>query len=136
MSRQHLSWQHLSISGISQLLLTRLWPNFKGRFLGLSWTNFNYCSNICPGNFCSGDICPYQEYLSCYWPIFDQTFWTGFLAGLGSKFCLDQNLVWPKLFEPKLYGHIFFGPRFFRPKFFGPKIFWTFYFFRSKLFWT
>ena len=32
--RQHFSWQHLSISGISQLLLALFWPNFKGRFLG------------------------------------------------------------------------------------------------------
>ena len=75
---QHLSWWHLSISGISQLLLTRFWPNFKGRFLGLSWTDFNYHSiicpcNICPGNICPGNICPYQEYLSCYWPDFDES---------------------------------------------------------------
>ena len=28
---------------------------------------------ICPGDICPGDICPYQEYLSCYWPDFDQT---------------------------------------------------------------
>ena len=34
LSRQHLSWRHLSISGISQLLLTRFWWNFKGSFLG------------------------------------------------------------------------------------------------------
>ena len=73
MSRQHLSWRHLSISRISQLLLTWFWQNFKGRFLWLSWTDFNCCSNICPGNICSGDICPYQEYLSCYWPNFDET---------------------------------------------------------------
>ena len=33
LSRQHLSWRQLSISGISQLLLTRCWPNIKGRFL-------------------------------------------------------------------------------------------------------
>ena len=69
---QHLSWQHLSIS-IYQLLLTWLWPNFKGRFLGLSWTDFNCYGDICSGNICPGDICPYQEYLSWYWPDFDQT---------------------------------------------------------------
>ena len=27
-SRHHMSWQHLSISGISHLLLTQFWPNF------------------------------------------------------------------------------------------------------------
>ena len=36
LSRQHLSSQHLSISGISQLLLTRFWPNFRGRLASLS----------------------------------------------------------------------------------------------------
>ena len=77
MSRQHLSWRHLSISGISQLLLTRFWQNFKGRFLGLSWTDFNYHNDICPGNICPGDICQYQEYLSCYWLDFDQTLRVG-----------------------------------------------------------
>ena len=40
MSRQHLSGWHLSISGISQLLLTRFLQNFKGRSLGPSWTDF------------------------------------------------------------------------------------------------
>ena len=37
LSRQYLSLRHLSISGISQLLVPRIWPNFKGRFLGPSW---------------------------------------------------------------------------------------------------
>ena len=57
-----------SMSAISQLLLTRFWWNFKGRFL---WT-FRTDSN-CQGDICPRDICPYQEYLSCYWPDFDET---------------------------------------------------------------
>ena len=28
--------------------------------------------DICPCNICPDDICPYQQYLSCYWPDFDQ----------------------------------------------------------------
>ena len=36
-----------NISGISQLLLTRFWPNFKGKFLGPSWTYSNSHSDIC-----------------------------------------------------------------------------------------
>ena len=28
--------------------------------------------DICPCNICPGDICPYWQYLSCYWPDFDQ----------------------------------------------------------------
>ena len=61
------------MSAISQLLLARFWPNFKGRFLRPSWTYSNCHGDICPGNICHGDICPCQEYLSCYWSDFDQT---------------------------------------------------------------
>ena len=68
-----LSWWHLSISGISQLLLTWFWWNLKGSFLGPYLTNSNCHGDICPCNICAGDIYPYQIYLSCYWPNFDQT---------------------------------------------------------------
>ena len=73
MSRQHLSWWHLSISGISQLLLTQFWWNFKGRFLGTFRTDSNCQGYKYQGKICPHDICPYQEYLSCFWPDFDQT---------------------------------------------------------------
>ena len=33
--------------------------------------------DICSCNICPGDICPYQQYLSCYWPDFDQTLKVG-----------------------------------------------------------
>ena len=74
---QHLSWRHLSISAIFQLLLTWLWPNFKDRFLGpfLTYSNCHY--DIFSGNICPCDICPYQEYLSCHWPDVDQTLKVG-----------------------------------------------------------
>ena len=62
-----------SMSAISQLLLVRFWWNFKGSFLGASRTDSNYQVNICLGNICPGDICPHQEYLSSYWPDFDET---------------------------------------------------------------
>ena len=68
--------QNLSISGISQLLVTRFWPNFKGRFLGPSLTDVNCHGIICLGNICPGHICSYQHNLSCYWPHFDQNFGT------------------------------------------------------------
>ena len=70
---KHLSWQYLSISGIYQLLLTRFSWNFKGSFLGASRTDSNYQVDIFPCNICPGDICPDQEYLSCYWPYFHDT---------------------------------------------------------------
>ena len=62
-----------SISGISQLLLTRFWRNFKGRFLWTFITDSNCHGDICPGNICPCDICQYQEYLSSNWPDFDKT---------------------------------------------------------------
>ena len=71
LSWQHLSRWHLSISGISQL--TQFWWNFNGSFLGISRTDSDSHSDICPSNICPGYICPYQEYLDCYWPDFDQT---------------------------------------------------------------
>ena len=41
-----MSGQHLSISGISQLLLTDFLPNFKGRFSGQSLTNANHQGRV------------------------------------------------------------------------------------------
>ena len=61
--------QITNISAVTDLLLA----NFKSRFLGKPRTYFNSCSDICPSNICFGDICPYQKYLSCYWPDFDQS---------------------------------------------------------------
>ena len=55
-----MSWGHLSISAISQLLLARFGSNFKQRVLGTYTTDYNH--DICPGNICPGDICPYQQY--------------------------------------------------------------------------
>ena len=66
-----------SMSAISQLLLTRFWWNFKGRFLWTFRTDSNCQGDICPHNICPCDICPYQEYLSCYWPDFDDTLHVG-----------------------------------------------------------
>ena len=72
-SRQHLSWGHLSISAMLQLLLALFGSNFKQRVLGIHTTDHNCHHDICPSNICPGDICPYQQYLSCYWPDLDQT---------------------------------------------------------------
>ena len=61
------------MSAISQLLLTRFWWNFKGRFLGAYRTDSDCHGNICPDNICPGDIWPFKEYHGCYWPNFDET---------------------------------------------------------------
>ena len=47
--------------------------NFKGSFLGISRTDFESHSDICLSNICPGDNCPYQLYLSFYWPDLVQT---------------------------------------------------------------
>ena len=113
-----------SMSAISQLLLTRFWWNFKGRFLWTFRTESNCQGDICPCNICPRNICPYQQYLSCYWADFDQSFWTQFF---GALIFIDHN---------------FFGPNFFRLKYFldqkvfGPKIFSLQIFFWPKFFWT
>ena len=91
----------MSILGISQLLLTQFWPNFKGGFLGPSLADSNCHGDICPGNICPGNICPVQKYLTCYWHNFYQTFWTQFFKALiyfGPEIFLD-----PVAFRPKIY---------------------------------
>ena len=55
----------------------RFWPNFKCRFQGPLWTYSNCHIDICPGNICSCNICPYNKLLSCYWPNLDQTLKVG-----------------------------------------------------------
>ena len=66
-----------SMSAISQLLLTQFCWNCKGRFLWTFRTDSNCQGDICRCNICPRDICPYQEYLSCYWPDFDETLQVG-----------------------------------------------------------
>ena len=61
------------MAAISQVLLTRVWWNFNGSFLRTFRTDSIYQVDSCPLNICSGVICTYQEYLSCYWLNFDQT---------------------------------------------------------------
>ena len=83
-----------SMSRISQLLLTRFWWNFKGRFLWTFRTDSNCQGDICPRNICPRDICPYQEYLSCYWPDFDETLHSSSLFSVISqpmKICTNSN---------------------------------------------
>ena len=92
---RHLSRQHLSISVISQLLLAWFWPNFKGRFLGISRTESNCYGDICPGNICPGDICPYQEYLSCYWPNFNVSFLGPSLTDVNYHGDICPGNIWP-----------------------------------------
>ena len=67
----------ISMSGISQLLLTWFWQNLNGTLLGTSRTHSKYHCDICLGIICPGDICPYQENLGCYWLDFEETLKVG-----------------------------------------------------------
>ena len=113
-----------SMSAISQLLVARFWPNFKGRFLGTSRTDSNCYGDICTVNICPGDICPDQEYLSCNWPDFDQTF-------LNKFFFLGRNIIWPNHFGQKYFwtkpfwSKIFIDPKIFWQTIYQPKFFFT-----------
>ena len=73
---------------ISQLLLTRFWPNFKSRYLGTSWRDFSCHGDICPGNVSPGDICPYQHYLSSM---------TQFLPNFWDPIFWGTQFLWTKL---------------------------------------
>ena len=117
--------EHLPISRISQLLLTQLWPNFKGSLLGSSLTDANPLSDICPRKMCPGDICPYQQYLSCYWLNFDETLKVGSWENLEqiprwnltkqhlswqylSKYWIFQLLEYLSCYCPNHYGALIF----------------------------
>ena len=45
----------------------------KASSWGQSLTDANCHGDICPSNICLCGNCSYQDYLSCYWPDFDQT---------------------------------------------------------------
>ena len=119
-----------------------------------SWENLEHIqtvtlTHVCPSNICQGDICPYQEYLSCYWPDIDQTLtdansysdicqvniWSG-------DICLYQEYqFWPKFkgrfqnFDPKFVVlNKILNPTFFWPKVFLNLNFWTWIFW-TKIFW-
>ena len=50
------------------------WPHIVYHaFIKISHRNTHTHSDSCPSNICPGDIFPYQEYLSCYCPDFDET---------------------------------------------------------------
>ena len=131
--------RHLYILGISQLLLTWFWPNFKGRFLGQCLTDAKWHNNICPGNIFPGNICQYQEYISCCWPNHDQTFCTQFFADLNffrSNFFRTKILFNPNFFDIKLFlTQHFFGPYLLWTQIFVFPILYGFNFFGPKIFW-
>ena len=104
-----------------------------------------------PCNICPGDICPYKQYFSCYWPNSDQTLrvvpgtlyfnCNGHICpgNIGpGKICPYHeyfSCYWPnfdKTFWTQfLEAVISFDQNIFGPNFVWPKLFWTY-----KFFWT
>ena len=101
-----MSWRHLSISGISQLIRTQFWPNFEGRFLGPFFKHAN----------CFGDPkIVFGPNIILNRNFQDQIFF-------------EPNFFWPNLFwDPNFLFQNFsylkniFIQKFFEPKFFGQK---------------
>ena len=123
------------MTGISQLLLIRFWPYFKGRILGPCLKYANCYGNICPGNICQGDICRNKQYWNFRSQIFlDPKFFKTFFMikkNFGPKFFFKtifqtKNLFWPPIF---FRPNFFFRPKFFILKFFqiftDPQFLWT-----------
>ena len=89
----------------------------------------------------------YQQYISCYWPEFDQTFWTQFLEAffwtthLLTQIFFGPTIFWSNFFLVKFvyqkfsvfkipWNRNFFGSNYFDQKFFWP------YSFQHKFFWS
>ena len=64
-----------SMSLISQLFLAQFKPNFKGRFVGSTTTITTTIWRITPTTPTTQTQC--QQYISCYWPDFNQTLKAG-----------------------------------------------------------
>ena len=66
---------------------------------------------MCKSDICPQNICPYQQYLSCHWPNFDQTFLTQYFSR--------------PYFDPKKCGSQFHWTKILMDLDFEPKGFWT-----------
>ena len=131
-----MTWGHLSISAISQLLLARFGSNFKQRVLGTNTTTFFLGTfvhirniNIFTQNFVGPKILFRPKIL--FGP---KIFGPAIL--LDPRFFQDQIFFRPKNFVGLKFFPLpkNFGPQtFLGPTFFGPKFFLTQNFVRPKI---
>ena len=137
---------------ISQLLLTRFWPNFKRRHLRTSRTDSNCYGDICPRN-----ICPYQMLVAWFWLNFKGRFLGLSLTDANCYGDICQGNICPgnicpyqkyiscywsdfdQTFWTQFLG-AFFGPRnLLYPKLFDLNSFWPDFFYLNffhQIFWT
>ena len=101
----------------------------------------------------------YQQYISCYWPNFNQTLKVSSWDQLEQLLNLTMTFIYirntstvnnptsTKMFGPIFFLHFFWTKQFFErgfvstkvfrtPIFFDPKSFWTQNFFGQRIFWT
>ena len=98
-----MSWQHFSMTAISQLLLTRFWPNFKG---SVPETIFNRCQ------------------LSRWHLSKQHMSWWHLSISVISQLILPQ--FWPKALYPNFsWGLNFVRHLFLDQTSFDPNTFWT-----------
>ena len=120
------------MSVISQLLLTQFWPNFKGRFLGLSWTDSNTVTFVHIWNISAAtDLILtklFRPYILGAKIFLDHNFF--------HQIFLDHNFVWPKLFwfQHLLWPNNFRTKTCFEPKFFSDHNFLDSKYFGSKFY--
>ena len=99
LSSQYLSWQHLSISGISQLLLTQFGPNFLDLIFVvlIFWTKFFLDQTFLDPNIFFKTISPGLK----FWPnifftkfLFTKNFYRFFGQQIfGWFFCFNLNIT-------------------------------------------
>ena len=118
-----MSWRHLRISAISQVLLTRFWPNFLDP---ISWG-----LNFCEPTFFWTKLVLTQDFFGA------KNVLT--IDSIGPKNCFEPNIIF--LLTQHFFWQIFFGSNiFFDPQFFGthkffmPKILCSLTFFRTQNF--
>ena len=131
-----MSKQHLSISAISQLLLTRYWPNFFDPILvGL---------NFCTPHFFGPNFFRPKYFLDwiLFFTIQPNFFFDEIVFGPTKIFrfkFLEAKCIWSYILCPKFFRLNFFWPSFldliiFNPNSFGKTIFLTQNFFDSNFF--
>ena len=110
----YMSWQHLTISAISQILLTRFWQNCLDPIF---WGPWFFEGHILLTKLLLTQIF-FGPKIFCTKNFFTLIFLTRLF---GPKIFCTRNLIDLKFADSRF----FFDQDFFYPKFFGPNFFWT-----------
>ena len=136
---QNLSWRHLSITVISQLLPTQFWPNSKGSswdpWFQLSWSHLSR-KHWSWQNLPISRI--FQLLLTRFWQNFLDTIFGGrdlfWSKNFWTIFCLTQSFLDLQMFLDTKFKKVSTQNFFRSQNFVKPKLCWPII--GSKLFWT